>query len=1015
MKAAEYFQRDEWSDDAQELIHLNLDTSNVHVTNSISTANITVSSNALIRSVECLTADVETTLSASNVVSGNVSACNVVAGTLDATAAQAHVFNARSNLMWGGHSLYDQYPGDSTDWDELIPFNEDMEGMIDVSWLKKPLSAKDVLTELWDLAEGGIQVLETLSNLAGWFFPEDEGVLPQAVLDALQSALDGGTEDPQSNDNTSVYPSWSNLKSKPIAVTSNLSIGMKDLYISDAGVIKSLPASFLTKSGRDNLAITATTGAVDVIRMGTREMFPNTLCIGADSNAWLDSSTLRIGGTSMSDPHAFIVTQDSFRFGSNGAFAFNASNDVFKLRDWILSSNSITCPGSADVYLNNRLKCTGNISCPLLNTEQIVSTSNGYIWFTANNLTTSYKQAFTENLDDTTSSYVVQDAHSWKWQSKMSTTSNGGVIAPKVTRFSVDDSGSVFAGSNIFQQSPALIRAVKSATLDELPAEGHLMLEPTSLRFIQRQYTDSVSYTDTINSSLNSNGLFLLQRPAVFGKNESFEELDPNTMQTFTRTNFPRLDITLNNGLVFGEGINSFPNVSNRNFFRVQRDGSVSTWASDTSQLVRIVNSNAEIGQGDLRLTKEGALKNGSSTIIQPGGTIQRRANPEQLDGWQVSPTGFVTQGSMNWYPNGDLYHGSRLIYSTATGTFACSNVSITSNLSVGHRVTASNITVSNLQASNATFAESITVPTLNCTNANVSSTLNAGIVKANTVDLSASPGGNFIPLVVNNSNINFGSGAGVLLQTGGNWAARVVQSTQGDGNQFRVDLTHGSSTFSNAFELRNNQGNITGRIGAMLFSDWGYGAGWYGISHSNHRNDPEAYGFLQNQNGNTIVNCKSSNQTIELRTRGMETIARFSDTTWSIGLSADGTFSRGGQGNGPFVKTSKWKLTQLINGTQTVVISINNDLWGGWANYEDVSWTGELTVYMAQGTNGAATALVKLYLTNIWGDQTRIYSKSIDSRTCTVTFPGIYQEDPNIVLNVSTQMAYCFKFEGAV
>jgi hypothetical protein len=91
-------------------------------------------------------------------VESNLSARSVEA----ASNSSALVLHARSNLMWGGHSLYDPYPGDENDWDDLIPFRGDEQGLIHQSWIRKPLTAKDILTDLWNIGEGVVDLAEVI-------------------------------------------------------------------------------------------------------------------------------------------------------------------------------------------------------------------------------------------------------------------------------------------------------------------------------------------------------------------------------------------------------------------------------------------------------------------------------------------------------------------------------------------------------------------------------------------------------------------------------------------------------------------------------------------------------------------------------------------------------------------------------------------------------------------------------------------------------------------------------------
>ena len=126
-----------------------------------------------------------------------------------------------------------------------------------------------------------------------------------------------------------------------------------------------------------------------------------------------------------------------------------------------------------------------------------------------------------------------------------------------------------------------------------------------------------------------------------------------------------------------------------------------------------------------------------------------------------------------------------------------------------------------------------------------------------------ASPGGAYNAITVNNSNINFGSASAITLQTGGTWGAKLYQDTQGDGNYFKIDLTHATTAYSNAFFVKNNSGSITGQIGKMSVSDFGFGSSYIGISHCNIGNSNN-YGFLQSSSGSTFINAPTG-QSVKL------------------------------------------------------------------------------------------------------------------------------------------------------
>ena len=249
-----FYYRDDFVEDLDALIDLDLPNSNMSVATDITTDSVMardITTEGLIGSnmwssniySDIIVADdiltgglVGRDLVASNIVGSNVfakfvvGACNLVADN----SVEGMSLKAGSNLYLGGHSLYDPCPQDPSDWDDLIPFSGDTEGFIHQSWIYKPLTAKDVLTDLWNIAEMGIDIFELLSDA----FNFGQGSMQSAVTGALAGALSGGAVagagalldalqesfdilgDETDSNTQRVVVSWSNIKNKPIANSS---------------------------------------------------------------------------------------------------------------------------------------------------------------------------------------------------------------------------------------------------------------------------------------------------------------------------------------------------------------------------------------------------------------------------------------------------------------------------------------------------------------------------------------------------------------------------------------------------------------------------------------------------------------------------------------------------------------------------------------------------------------------------------------------------------------------------
>jgi hypothetical protein len=107
-----YAYKNDFIDDVDALVDIDLTSSNMLVSTSITTQGLSAAavSGALV--------------TAQDVVASNITASQFLSGL---------TINAESNLCWGGHSLCEPFPLDPSDWDDLIPFDADLEGMIDVS------------------------------------------------------------------------------------------------------------------------------------------------------------------------------------------------------------------------------------------------------------------------------------------------------------------------------------------------------------------------------------------------------------------------------------------------------------------------------------------------------------------------------------------------------------------------------------------------------------------------------------------------------------------------------------------------------------------------------------------------------------------------------------------------------------------------------------------------------------------------------------------------------------------
>jgi hypothetical protein len=253
-KAYSYYYRDDWVDDLQELVSLDLTESNVQVETSVYTSNLiadgliqssnilntglvetscvitsNLTADGLVQSSNTLnTALIEThTLSASNVTTSNLDTHTLSVTHSNFSTSNFSTSNFQGLIHINGYGISKPFPttdgsiGDIDWW-----FNEEREDApINPSWIQ---GDQNILSDLWNAAELGVDIAQTLAD-AYQFFQGGEDALTQAALDALNNALDNLGDETSSNPKIAV--SWSNINNRPIA-TSSTSVGVRgDMYM----------------------------------------------------------------------------------------------------------------------------------------------------------------------------------------------------------------------------------------------------------------------------------------------------------------------------------------------------------------------------------------------------------------------------------------------------------------------------------------------------------------------------------------------------------------------------------------------------------------------------------------------------------------------------------------------------------------------------------------------------------------------------------------------------------------
>jgi hypothetical protein len=195
-----------------------LSMSNVFTSNVIATGQVQ-SSNVL-----------ATNILASNVISSNVEASNVVASNVS-TRQLALYGNTTSNfqntMYINGYNVSEPFP----DSDGLINnidwwFNvERANAPIHPSWIQDD---QNILSDLWNLGETGVDIAQTLKDLWDWLHPTVPATIPTELLNALKELLD--------NESNAVDLNWNKLRNVPLLANGSEFGVVGDVYINIEGV-----------------------------------------------------------------------------------------------------------------------------------------------------------------------------------------------------------------------------------------------------------------------------------------------------------------------------------------------------------------------------------------------------------------------------------------------------------------------------------------------------------------------------------------------------------------------------------------------------------------------------------------------------------------------------------------------------------------------------------------------------------------------------------------------------------
>lgn len=697
-------------------------------------------------------------LSASNVIAIDVVATDTVAASNGAfpmlyatdlsvsSNMSAYTVNAEVNLDVGGHSLYDACPGTEADfWRNVLTFDPESLGYIDPSWIKKPITAASVLSELFSLGETAATVFNAAQTISDWLNPQS--AVPQEVMNGIQDALntleDAGSGGGGNSNAPSLTVSWNNLNDVPIAAN-NLTndVGIRgNFYVPTGSTIYSIPSAQVSRPYRNNAMITMTTGAVPLIDAGSSTFYPSSLNFGGSNVITSNQVTLC----------NMKITPGGLTLGSNVQLCGTLSNG-FAVGDWSFGSNSIQClcwncnlTAFAPIQLQNDLTTSCNVTmCNF--TANAWYNSNGSVQWSGPYVSTTFNNAsagkwVTSSLQQTSSNLTLM-------RTKSLAANSNQVYFPDAA-FSVTCDGDCWTSNSYAMSNTATLRGVSSSGAC---TRFNVSTSPT-WTFDQV----NASGSNTLWYQLDIDGLTFAQKATLYGPLETWTTT--NGLNVVNHYDFARLELGFLNGLRFGDALQASVGGPGYDYFQVTRFGEIYTRAADSNAMYCIVNSNGECGGCNTRIDKSGNLRFMSKNVIGPDGTIWLDATQSN----HITPNGYIYNGALLIYPTGDMWW-----------------------------TTPSNNQIKVFDASQGYFR----------------SMSNAAITSLN---LSSNQSGIYVPVTVNNSNLAYSSGAGVLLQTLGNYAANVYQFIGSDGNNhFKVDLTNGLGvTMSNVMDLSRSPTGI--------------------------------------------------------------------------------------------------------------------------------------------------------------------------------------------------------------
>ena len=609
------------------------------------------------------------TVDTNTLLADYVSACNVVAnigvfGQVQASSVYGSNLCAYDDIQLFGVSLSNTCPIEhNTILNQFAGENFTYSGYIDNSWINYPPTLAKTLEDIATLASDGLAIADLLSKLNNFMsaVPTVDPVtaaMATALAEALSGLGDGSGTSSNPSGSNKITVAWQNVINRPLA-NYGTKIGVNgDILLGGNVNMVSAASTFQPDHWGNTTFVSGGSATGTTVIDSNFNMYTNVV----------NSSNILTNYVTSMTCNASLQFQDNASLAQISVLNKNNSNNnpsawtsgIMKMTD---SNFQILHQVGFGAYTEIfRANADGVFA------QSIVSRSNDASLY--------FPQNGTAQLSTLDKSANPNDPSTWKTGMIVVTPSNNSFVSQTgfgtyTSNLTIDTSGSLYVRSNIAMNNVAIIRSVGTTdyTLGfPVAHEGVLTLDPTAMRYVLRNSNVSLSNSgsnvvDNILFSINSNGLFLLTKSAIYGQMESVVYANPvNPLSNLTFSNFSRVEYSLQNGLKWGVGLSN-DGYTNLDIITVSRLGEISIKDSTTSLMEMITTSNASLVRGKSEIKKDGSWWFNNKVVLDSNGTLTRGT-------FSVNSNGAVSASNITLGSNTILTDGQLLCLSN----FAVSN-----------------------------------------------------------------------------------------------------------------------------------------------------------------------------------------------------------------------------------------------------------------------------------------------------------------------------------------------------